>query len=788
MRSAAPKPPPRGQLARALDARRSIANGSGRDDVPGFTAPLRLLRNKFGAVWLAGMAAAFLIFAVAALPSRPLAAFDTLVFDTYQRIKPRDWAGSDVVVVDIDEASIGAIGQWPWPRSTVAQMVARLRDLGAAAVAFDIIFAEPDRTSPLRALPRLREVGARVELPAKTDVLDNDRLLADTLRTTAVITGMRLSQAVDASPPTPKAGHAISGSVPPALERQGEKLGALRSLPMLEEAALGIGDLGYDPSVQTDGVVRRVRLVNLAGGTWHPSLAMEALRVVQGAGAFLMKSSDGSGELAAGEEPVLVAVRTGALEVPTDADGAIAIWHSPSAQKPVVPARALLHDGVEGFDAPRLSQEVANHIVLVGTSAEGLLDLRTTPLEPVVPGVTVHADILDQIIAGQIIARPDWAPGAERAAAIVAVLLLLLAMPFLPPFGDALAGLLIAGLVVAGCWLAFDRDGLLVSPVLPLAMLGAAFAAGTVADLLVTERQGRFVREAFGLYLAPALVERLARSPEDLKLGGEEKELTVLFCDIRGFTGLSEGLAPTELTELLNDFLTPMTTALLASGATIDKYMGDAIMAFWNAPLDTPDHRSRACRAVLTMRGELERLNRQAIRPVRIGIGLNTGPCCVGNLGSQQRFNYSAIGDAVNVASRVEGQTKGYGLDNLITGETAKGVTGLAMLEVDRLGVVGRLEPLTVHTVLGDGTMAANEAFATLAAHHGELLEAWRAGDAEEAAVALARAQRAADRASRQAGTPPLLALYAVYGERIETMRRDGVPADWDGVVRATNK
>jgi len=244
---------------------------------------------------------------------------------------------------------------------------------------------------------------------------------------------------------------------------------------------------------------------------------------------------------------------------------------------------------------------------------------------------------------------------------------------------------------------------------------------------------------------------------------------------------------------LLNDFLTPMTDALLKRGATIDKYMGDAIMAFWNAPLDTPDHRRRACSSLLSMRAELKIMNKTAPRPIDIGIGLNTGACCVGNLGSSQRFNYSAIGDAVNVASRVEGQTKLYGLDNLLAQETLDGVEGFATLEIDMLGVVGREKPLTVHTLLGDEALAADPAFAALSEQHSRMIDAWRAGDMEEALVAMSLATRAAvtareTKAGKVADFPSLNKLYALYADRIETMRQSGVPADWDGVYRATSK
>ena len=751
---------------------------------------MRLLRSKFVSVWLVGLLAALSVWAMAFWSSKPLAPLDTLVFDSYQRLKPRVWAGTDVVVLDIDEASIRRIGQWPWPRTVMADVVTRLQELSAATVVFDVIFSEADRTSPIRAVEELTKAGAEVTLPVSTESLDNDQVLADAFSRMVVVTAMRLSRSSDQPAPAPKAGHAISGTIPDRLMAEG--LNAVRNLPALAAAAAGIGDVNYDPEEQLDAVVRRVRLVTGNDGQWYPSLSIEALRVAQGAGAFLLKASDASGEVAA-DQANLVAVKVGALEVPTDADGAITVWHSPAQQKPTVTMRELLYPQENGLDKAALSQQFANHIVLVGTSAAGLLDLRATPLAPVVPGVTIHADILDQIISGQLITQPDYGLGVERLVAIVFALVLLIAMPALPPLGDGLLALLLSAIAIVGFWYAFDAHGLLFSPVLAVLTIVAAYVAGVATDLLMTERQGKFVRSAFSQYLAPSLVQELAQNPDVLRLGGEEKELTILFCDIRGFTTLSEGLDPTELTELLNGFLTPMTDALLKRGATIDKYMGDAIMAFWNAPLDMPDHRGQACASLLSMRAELAELNKTTERPIEIGIGLNTGPSCVGNLGSTQRFNYSAIGDAVNVASRVEGQTKLYGLDNLVAQETLDGVEGFATLEIDTVGVVGRAEPLTVYTLLGDTVLAREAAFITLQEQHSRMIDAWRSGDMEEALVAMALAGRAAvkaqeSKAGKASPFPSLNLLYALYAQRIDTMRESGVPDDWDGVYRATSK
>jgi adenylate cyclase len=300
--------------------------------------------------------------------------------------------------------------------------------------------------------------------------------------------------------------------------------------------------------------------------------------------------------------------------------------------------------------------------------------------------------------------------------------------------------------------------------------------------LLLTNREKRFVRQAFGRYLSPTLVERLADDPAALKLGGVMRDITVLFSDIRGFTTLSERLDPEALTTLLNGFLTPMTEILLRSEATIDKYMGDAIMAFWNAPLDLADHRRRACFAALEMTEVLKSLKLGGGAPgaLKAGIGLNAGPSCVGNLGSAQRFSYSAIGDGVNVASRVEGLTKAYGVAILVTEAVRAGAEDLAFLPVDLVRVVGRAEPLPVFALLGDADFARDPSFKALAAMHGEMIAAYREGAFSRALDCLS--------ALRPAAPEALHTLYDVYAARLGVLLEQGAPEGWDGVFTARSK
>jgi adenylate cyclase len=342
------------------------------------------------------------------------------------------------------------------------------------------------------------------------------------------------------------------------------------------------------------------------------------------------------------------------------------------------------------------------------------------------------------------------------------------------------AALVLIAAAIAASWFAFADAQLVIDPILPSAAVLGDYIVVTALLLLVTDRERQFVRNAFSLYLAPSLVERLAEDPAALALGGETREITLLFSDIRGFTSLSEKMDPHAITSLLNRFLTPMTDVLLKNEGTIDKYMGDAIMAFWNAPLPTAQHPRRACLAALAMLDTLDELNRHEEVPIKIGVGLNTGVCCVGNLGSEQRFSYSAIGDPVNVASRVEGLTKQFGLQILMTENTKEHASGLALLEVDRVRVVGRGEPVSIFTLLGDEPVARSPEFISLFNAHSHMIAAYRSADFSDAAAALERARGFAPQRLQD--------FYDVYAERLSVLRDNPPGPGWDGVFTTLEK
>jgi adenylate cyclase len=521
-----------------------------------------------------------------------------LVFDFYQNVKPRPEAGAPIIIVDIDEESLRQIGQWPWPRSQIAEIVDRLGELGAATVGFDVVFSEPDRTSLGVAAATLVRAGARVDLPP--NLTDNDDLLAASFTRNPVTAGFVLTNETDAALPKPKAGFAFAGADPESYLLKFR--GGLSNLSQLSESATGLGFYSFPPS--PDGIVRIVPLLGRSQGNTYPALSIETLRTALGASSFVIRATGASGEVDTGRS-AMTALKVGNYEVPTGPTSEFRVYFSGLASVPRISAAEFL----DPAKAATHADQIAGSIVLIGTSAVGLRDLVATPRAASQPGVEVHAEIIDQILSGEFLTRPDWAPGAEIALGVVLTLILLAAVLSFGPLLGAVAALVIIAGVLATSWFSFANAHLVLDPILPSSAVLGVYVVSTALLLLLTDRERQFVRRAFAFYLAPAMVERLAEDPEALALGGETREITILFSDIRGFTSLSEKMDPQQITGLLNRFLTPMTDVLLESGGTIDKYIGDAIMAFWNAPLATEGHPRQACVATLGMFKALEELN-----------------------------------------------------------------------------------------------------------------------------------------------------------------------------------
>ncbi len=709
----------------------------------------------------------------------PIVRLRLLGFDTFQLLAPRTYDPDlPVRIVDIDDASLERIGQWPWPRSVLADLTRKLAASGAAVIGYDIVMAEPDRPigEAIRRLPRNEAVA---QVLAMVDQLPSgDDALATAIGEAQVVLGFIGADRRDAVP-AQRASFAFAGDDPSQFVPGFS--GAISSLPVLQEKAQGSGSLNWIP--EHDQIIRRLPLLVRIGDAIYPSLAAEAVRVAQGASTFIVKSSGASGEESFGSQTGVVAVRAGAIEIPTDGNGELWIRFSPTDKRRFISAKDVLEGKVD-------RSEIEGRIILIGTSAAGLFDLRTTPLDPAVPGVEVHAQGIEQIVIGSHLRRPDFATGMEVFALIVFGALVAAAVYATGALFSALVGIGGVALAVGSSWVAFSGFGWLIDPVFPALSVTFIYIATTVYLYLRTEGERRRVRHAFSHYMAPAMVAELAADPSKLKLGGEMREVTLLFCDVRGFTSISERLDAEQVTRFLNRLLTPLSVRIMETRGTIDKYIGDAIMAFWNAPLDDSDHALNACRAALGMLADVERLNEEwaaeaaaenrVHMPVRIGIGINTARCCVGNLGSEHRFDYSVIGDGVNVAARLESASKTYGVAIVVGPATAAAVSQLALIELDFVTVVGRSEPVHVFGVIGDEGFKADPAGRELQVRHAAMLAAFRSRQFVEASALLVEARAAAG--------GKLGVLYDLYEARISHFRSNPPPPDWDGRSMAEHK
>ena len=738
--------------------------------------------RRFGPRSLAPLVALGLALALRVVEPAPVQELHLRVFDVFQRLAPRPYTDVPVRIVDIDDASLERIGQWPWPRSEVGALVNELFEMGAAVVVFDAVFAEPDRTSPLRLLDGMTGLSVNEKLRREIEQLpDHDAVLADAFANGHVVTGFVFTNDKRGGKPRAAAGFSYGGD---PFAHLFPRTGSVANLPLLEAAASGNGAFTVDPD--PDGIHRRVPLLFSHEGALYPSLAAEAIRVATDSRSYSIKTADSSGEASFGKGTGITQLRIGReFTVPTNSRGEIWVWYTPPVAGRYVPAWQVLAGTAD-------RQKIEGNIVLVGTTAAGLRDVRATPLDPVSSGVTVHAQIIEQILLGEYLERPDWATGAELLYLFALGLPLALLIPRVGAVGTALLGGGGIAVAVALSWYAYSSWRWLLDPIYPgLAALGV-YLVGSLQNFLQSEAQRRSVRTAFSRYLSPTLVDELAADPAKLRLGGEMRDMTLLFCDVRGFTTISEQLDPHALTHLVNRFLTPMTDIILAARGFIDKYMGDAIMAFWNAPLDDPEHPRHACEAALSMMKALEQLNVQLARgdevfgrpiaPLAVGIGINTGMCCVGNMGSDQRFDYSVIGDEVNLASRLEGQSGAtYGVSILIGESTRVRVATFACLELDLIRVKGKTHPVRIYALLGGEALASSARFQELMQAHAAMLAAYRGQRWEEALAALSLCQRLG------AGLA-LERLHRLYETRVAGFRSALPPPDWDGVYVASSK
>ena len=667
-----------------------------------------------------------------------------LTFDGYQQIKPRNVVPTPIRIVDIDDASLRELGQWPWPRTRISRMIENMSDMGAAAISFDVAFAETDRTTGSELIRQLDEIKWPEREKLRTvlgGLPDNDRMLAFAMGRSPVILGFFSSPDQSATGgknhmPVSKGNYAFGGEDPTLLLN--EVKNSVAPLEILENAASGIGIA--NPSLRIrDDIIRRVPIFVRDGKTIHPSLAVETLRVAQSASTFIIKSNSSSGEINAGADAITEA-KVGQFQFPLTSDGEFNVYFAPEQISRRISAFKVVNADVE-----KLRELFEGHIVLVGASAAGLQDLRKSSLGETVPGVTIHAQVIDQIMTGVFLSRPDWVDGAEVVLSILACVLLVLILPFVGVFVSAAIGFVLAAAIVSISWYAFAEKGLLIDPVFPTMLALAIFLFTTILRFAISEREKRFVRSAFQHYLAPDLLQKLEESPESLKLGGEIRDLTLMFMDIRGFTAISEKLSPQELVAFLNELLSPLSDIIHEHEGAIDKYIGDSIMAFWNAPLDVENHERKAAICALKMQRCVDELNainafefkseKYNLSNVEIGIGLNSGEGCVGNMGSSSRFDYSVVGDTVNVAARIESSCKGVGWPLLISQSTADQCSDFAILSAGTIELKGKTFPAPLFALLGDEEFAKSDYFKAHLDLHNKMIAAlekkgWQNGGA----------------------------------------------------------
>jgi len=735
----------------------------------------RVARRMKRTSLILGIVLTALMVALSAVQLPLLGRAQDAVFDTYQRAAPRSYdPDTPVHIVDIDEAALAAYGQWPWPRSYMAALTDRLFDLGAIVVGFDVLFPEPDRTSPERIAESWARFAPGIP-PALPDLglPPHDTLFAAAIADRPVVLG--LAGANDGIQPEPKAGIAVTGGGVPGILRFPSAVG---NLPELTGAARGLGTISL--GVSPDGITRTVPMVTQIGDALVPAFSAEIFRVVQGAGGHVLRTTEASGEASGGTQAA-VAMQTGGVQFPLEADGRFRVYFSGFQPERVTPVARVLEGTA---DDAELRARIEGRMVLVGSSAQGLFDIRTTPLDGQIAGVTLHAEIIEQIVAQDFLLRPDWMWGLEVLLIVLmgaALTLLHLSERPLHGLGAVLA--MVAACVALGVGL-FAWGGLLFDPILPILTVLMVYIPGTTLGFIAKDRARRSIRARFAYFLPPDLLGRIEENPEDaLTPGGAERDLSVIFVDIRSFSTVTEGMAPDRVVVLVNTYLSNVADALVAQGATIDKFMGDAVMAFWNAPIEREDHAAAAIRAIPAVAAAAAQTNidlaREGLPELSVGIGVNTGPASVGLMGSQDRLNYTCIGDSVTLAARLEGLTRIYGMPNCVGPRTVEDLPeGFRAICLDLVAAKGFATAVPVYLVMPEDTDGLSELAERLERARAQYLARnWAAAE-----------QSFAELAQLSPGFCEPRRLAAIYLERIEGFYRAPPPADWTGAAQALSK
>ena len=680
-----------------------------------------------------------------------------------------------IVILDIDEKSLKEEGRWPWSRDRLSVLMDKLFDkYGVAVVGFDVVFAEKDESSGLKVLQRIGQTQLKGDAQFQATLaqiqpqLEYDNLFASSIKNRNVVLGYYL---------TNQKGTNVSGALPepdfPAGAFKGRPIGFTiwngygANLPELQKAAADAGH--FNPLVDADGVVRRVPMIAEYGGAYYESLSLAIVRILLGRPELLAGFAEGEASGYGGLEWLELDTAAGRLKIPVDNEVAAYVpYRGRPGSFRYISVADVLHDRVE-------MARLKDRIVLVGTTAPGLLDMRATPVAEVYPGVEVHANMISGILDQNLKERPAYMIGAEVVWLLFIGIALSFLLPTLSPVKAILVSVLTFALTIGLSVAAWHYGNLLLLVANSLVMIVLLFALDMSYGYFVESRTKRQITGLFGQYVPSELVEEMAEHPESVSMEGESRDMTILFSDVRGFTTISEGLDPKELTLLMNEFLTPLSRVVHRHRGTIDKYMGDCIMAFWGAPLPDANHARHAILAGIEMQATLKALQphfkERGWPEIHIGVGINSGRVSVGNMGSEVRVAYTVMGDEVNLASRLEGITKQYGVGVVVGENTRNAVTDFVYRELDHVRVKGKEKPIAIYEPLGllsETSMALQD---EIKLFH-EVRRLYRRQDWEQAELQLMNLQRMS----------PGTALYGIYAERIAYFRKSPPAADWDGV------
>lgn len=728
-----------------------------------------------------------LLHAVGALHIGVLQRLDAIIYDARLRATMPRTLDPRVVIVDIDEKSLAEVGRWPWARSKLAAMVDELFDRQKVAIlGFDVVFAEPDESSGLKRLREMAQAelkdtaGFQERLTQLQASLDYDGVFARALEKRPVVLGYYLTSDRDGRK---------SGVLPaPVMARE-----SLQGRPIaftswdgygsnIQQLAKAAPIAGYFNSITDgDGVVRSIPLVAEHGGAYYESLSLAVFRMLAGAPAVEpgFPRDRFVGRSYTGLESILLKQGQRQLAIPVDAKVATLV----PFRGPGGPAGgSFQYISASDLIMKRLPEgSLRDKIVLVGTTAPGLLDLRVTPVGETYPGVETHANVIAGLIEGKLFVKPDYAIGFEVVILLVAGLALAFLLPLLSATVAVAVSLGVVALLVGLNYYLFIAHGLVMPLASALVMAGTAFALNMSYGYFVESRSKRELANLFGTYVPPELVDEMVKDPDSYSMKAASKELSVMFCDMRGFTKLSEKMEPTQLQELLNVVFSRLTDIIRANRGTIDKYMGDCVMAFWGAPVDTPNHAALAVQSAVEMAQAVRRINEEhrakGLPEIGVGVGINTGTMCVGDMGSDIRRSYTVIGDAVNLGSRLEGLSKVYGVEIVVSESARKQAPEFAWQELDRVRVKGKEQAVGIFAPVGPA-QALDKQTAEELRIWGAFLKAYRAQDWDQCDLHMLNLQRLGAKKY----------LYEMYAQRVASMRLLPFDPTWDGATNFETK